>query len=137
MQLIQWDEKLATNIDLIDSQHKEMFRIINIYFIKCQFNYIYEATYDCFKYLEQYALFHFQTEEAYQREHHYPLANEHHAKHDILKIKIMHLSAKLDVNNFDEKTKEEYLDFLNNHLYAHIINDDLLYSNFLMENNIN
>lgn len=131
MQLIQWDEKLITNIDLIDSQHRELFKVINSFYIKCQFNYTVQAVIECVRYLEQYALFHFQAEEAFQREYKYPLTDEHQAKHDILKIKILHLASKIDENELSNEMIAEFFQFINNNLYAHILNDDIAYAEFI------
>lgn len=131
MKFMQWNNDLITDIDLIDNQHRELFKKINSYYIKCQFNYENEATQECAKYFEQYTLFHFQTEQAFHRQYNYPLANEHEAKHDIIKIKAMHLASKLKDDNIKKDTSDEFFEFINSYINNHIYKDDMDYARFL------
>jgi len=78
---IQWTEDLATGSDEIDSQHKELFRRINVLLDACNQGKGKEEVCRVIGFLDDYVVTHFGEEEEYMLKHGYPGYAEHKAKH--------------------------------------------------------
>ena len=92
---MEWTEKLSIGVDLIDSQHKELFVKINelVAAIKdhtCK----YKIT-DVIRFLEDYIVFHFSEEEEYMRRNDYPGYLRHKARHDFFMENFIELKKEL------------------------------------------
>jgi hemerythrin len=92
---VEWSEELSIGVDLIDSQHKELFVKINelVAAIKdhtCK----YKIT-DVIRFLEDYIVFHFSEEEAYMRQNDYPGYLLHQAQHNYFMESFLELKKEL------------------------------------------
>lgn len=79
---ILWSEDLATNILSIDSQHKELFRLINELLSACREGKGTDYVGKAINFLEDYVKTHFQTEERYMQIYNYPQFNTHKIQHE-------------------------------------------------------
>jgi hemerythrin len=78
---MEWTEKLATGINTIDSQHKELFRRINNLVIAIKKQRCKSEIDDTIKFLDDYARVHFSEEERHMRETNYPGLDRQHEDH--------------------------------------------------------
>jgi hemerythrin len=78
---IGWSEELATGIQTIDDQHKEIFKRINALLDAGKQGKGRQEVAGMIEFLEDYVKTHFAAEEAIQKEHAYPDYNQHKAMH--------------------------------------------------------
>ena len=130
MFIAPWSKELECGIDLIDKQHKDFFKAINAFHVNYKFNRGKASALECLNFLENYVLYHFQTEEAFQRESNFPKRNEHHAMHEMLAIELKKLSISLKATNFSDVTIEQFYYFIQSWLNNHTLGDDLEFSKY-------
>lgn len=124
--MIKWDDKYLLNIDIIDEQHKELFRIASEAFnlIKSDF---YSDKYDqvvkIIEELKDYAVYHFKSEEEYMLSIGYKKYFSHKVIHDEFLEKV----TKIDLEAMDEN-QDEYLlsiiTFVVDWIGSHILGTD-------------
>ena len=81
MAMIEWNSKLATGIDEIDDQHKELFSRVNLLMEACQVGKGREEVARLLQFLSSYVRVHFDSEEQIQIESGYPGYPEHLLAH--------------------------------------------------------
>ncbi len=79
--LIEWTPKLAVGLDVIDDQHKELYRRINQLLEACSQGKGREVVGETLKFLEDYVVTHFGNEENYMTRLAYPEYSQHKAQH--------------------------------------------------------
>ncbi|MEK6776135.1 MAG: bacteriohemerythrin [bacterium] len=78
---IQWTEELGTGVDMIDNQHKELFKRINDLLDACGQGKGIEEVGKIIGFLEDYVVTHFSTEEKYMTQYDYPDQLTHKGQH--------------------------------------------------------
>ena len=78
---MEWNEKLATGIKTIDSQHKELFRRINNLVLAIKEHRCKAEIDSTLKFLDDYARVHFAEEEKHMRETNYVGLAQQHEDH--------------------------------------------------------
>ncbi len=78
---IAWTSDLATSVDEIDSQHKELFRRINSLLEACNQGKGKGEVQNVIAFLEDYVVSHFGEEERYMEKYSYPDAGLHKDQH--------------------------------------------------------
>lgn len=81
MAMIEWNSKLATGIDEIDDQHKELFSRVNLLMEACNVGKGREEVTRLLQFLSAYVRIHFESEEQIQIESGYPGYPEHRLAH--------------------------------------------------------
>lgn len=79
--MIEWKETLATGVDDIDNQHKELFYRINNLISVMGTNSANDDVNELFTYLENYIRTHFTMEETLMIENQYPNFRHHQDQH--------------------------------------------------------
>jgi len=82
--LIEWDDSIATGIDLIDDQHKELVALINRLNSAMQQGLGKAVVGEILDELGRYAVFHFEQEETLFDQYGYPETDQHKAVHQKL-----------------------------------------------------
>ena len=82
--LIQWDDSIATDIDIIDDQHKELVALINRLNSAMQQGHGKKVVGEILDELGRYAVFHFEQEETLFDKYGYPETDQHKAVHQEL-----------------------------------------------------
>lgn len=126
--MIKWDDKYLIGVDIVDEQHKELFRIAEEAFelLKNDF-YVdkYDKVIELIEELKTYAVHHFETEETYMLEIGYKKYFTHKTIHDDFVDKV----KKVDLKAMDEN-QEEYLlsiiTFVVDWIEQHILGTDKL-----------
>ena len=80
--IFEWREDLTTGNQLIDNQHKELFRRINHLLVACEEQRGKDEIGNVLQYLKKYVRTHFNDEEMLQLKCHYPFRKEHREEHD-------------------------------------------------------
>jgi hemerythrin-like metal-binding protein len=78
---IEWNDNLATGVSEIDAQHKELFKRINVLFEACSKRKGRAEVGNLLKFLEEYVVVHFGTEEKYMTMFNYPEYSSHKEEH--------------------------------------------------------
>lgn len=78
---ILWTEDLATGVNRIDEQHRELFRRINILFDACNQGKGKGEIDGVVKFLEDYVETHFSEEEKYMKQYSFSAYSHHKARH--------------------------------------------------------
>lgn len=78
---ILWTPDLATKVDEIDSQHRELFKRINDLLDACNQGRGKEEVQKVIRFLEEYVVTHFCEEEKYMEKYNYPGYKDHKAQH--------------------------------------------------------
>ena len=132
---IKWTPDLATGIEIIDNQHKDLISRIDNLFQAMKVGKGRDEIYEMIEFLEKYVVEHFSTEEKYMKKYHY----------DELKFKLHLTQHKRFVQQlkdlreeFDEKGASSYLAIkIHKHvltwLLSHIKRVDLEYASFLRD----
>lgn len=122
-----WSKEMETNISVIDSQHREFFRIgrniEQLLIAKC-INVSEKELLDIVCELREYVSYHFYEEEIIMREANYSKTEEHVKKHDVMKEKIRNIDCPaLAANPYEElkKLRDLILDWV----FEHMLNDDM------------
>ncbi|WP_305043361.1 bacteriohemerythrin [Geoalkalibacter sp.] len=126
MPAIQWEERFRVNIDKIDQQHRNLFRL---------FNNLQEAIIEkkgqvalakIVDELVDYTLTHFATEERYMLAYQYPDLNAHRQEHETFREKALELQQRMRNDEFILSL--EVLRFLSDWIAGHICASDQQYS---------
>ncbi len=127
--MIKWSDDYLLGIDLIDEQHKELFRIaVDAYDLLKNDFYIdkYDRVVKLIGELKQYAVFHFETEEKYMME----IGYKKFFSHKVIHNEFVEEVNEIDLEKMDEN-QEEYLasiiQFVVDWIEQHILKMDRQY----------
>jgi hemerythrin len=120
MPRVEWTEDLATGSPLVDQQHKELFNRVNKLLAACEHG---EGRWELdplLKFLEEYAVTHFGTEEGLMFAYEYPQLEEHKRLHREFMDALAELKTELKKNGatlqFVVKVNGFMMTWLRNHL---------------------
>ena len=131
--MVTWDEKYATGIHLIDSQHKELFSLTNELFHACMGDN--EALKSVFKEtmerMVEYVRFHFGAEQEMLQRINYPGYQDHKKMHDSL---IKDILESVNEYNYGKKfVPNQFVRILRDWILSHIALTDKLYVAFIAD----
>lgn len=133
---IEWDERLATGVTIIDNQHKELFRRLGNLFDAIQQRKGKNEALKMLDFLGDYVVSHFGTEEEYMRKFNFPDSPQHRKEHDDFKMKFLELKREFEAEGETIVTtlrlNRAIVDWLNKHIR---VNDKAL-ANFLKSHSI-
>lgn len=79
--MLTWNDSLNLGIDIIDTQHREIFEAINKLMVSFEQGQEKESVYEVLEFIEVYVHKHFSTEEFYLKKYNYPEADSHIKMH--------------------------------------------------------
>lgn len=97
--IVQWPENLSVGIKEIDDQHKHFIGIVNKLHESVEKGDVTDELDKIFVELNDYAAFHFETEEKYFEKFHYPKANEHIDEHRKLLEELKRLNEQYAIRD--------------------------------------
>lgn len=120
-----WNENFNTGLPKIDEQHQKLVQLLNLLASHMAFQSDIPALNVIFHELADYAVYHFQTEEAIWHEHlkESPLEAKHKEEHNNFISTVLSLKAGENTNQVDSMV-EEVLSFLVRWLASHILEND-------------
>jgi len=133
---LEWNDIYSVNIKEIDSQHKNLFSLIN----KVQFSdkdkpNTKEEINKILDEMNDYAIYHFDTEEKYFKQFNYPKEEEHNGRHREYRDLVKKITEELNTKSIEENISE-ISNFLKKWWLGHIQNEDMQYSDFLNKNGL-
>ena len=133
---IEWKEDLAINVKEVDDQHKELFIKVNDLFTACNAGKGKENIDNVIKYLQDYVVLHFSSEEKLQKQNNYPQYEVHKAQHEQFVRDFLALKDKIDKNGVTGLTIVQLNQVLVDWLINHIRKSDKALGIFLKEKGI-
>ncbi|CAG1023179.1 Bacteriohemerythrin [Patescibacteria group bacterium] len=132
---VEWSDHLSVGIEEIDAQHKMLVALINrLYDETIVHKADLKVLDEILNELVEYTIIHFAVEESLFRIFDYPASETHTQHHNQLKEQVMELQKKF--RNGQLTVNTELLLFLKNWLQHHILEEDKLYSPFLLEQGV-
>lgn len=131
---MDWSDRYALGIELIDSQHKVLFRLIDQLAKAIQANDGTSGLQEVFDKLKEYTLTHFAAEEHLMEQHGYHASREHHANHLALEQSLAHLAARAAEG--EPLLSLQTMNFLRQWLYQHIDHVDRAFADFLKDKGV-
>jgi len=128
---VQWRESLATGIEEIDNQHKELIRRIQKLFEACNQGRGRDEVKNIVKFLEDYVVTHFKAEEQLQQKYSYPEYNQHKAQHDKFIEDFQEFKCKLEQEGISTSSVIHINRMVVDWLIKHISNTDKAMGAFL------
>jgi hemerythrin len=95
---IEWTEDLTTGINEIDTQHKELFKRINRLLDACYQGKGKEEIDDLIRFLSDYVVDHFGTEESLMDRYDYPESRPHRSQHEDFQKRFSDLKRELQTS---------------------------------------
>lgn len=120
-----WDDKYSVGVQIIDNQHKEMFKTINELIETLEGMPTKEQVDKIIESLIAYKKFHFATEEKYFQEFGYEGGADHIEKHKDFSLKLEKLMVESNGDSVDLAFK--LVDFLEDWLIDHLMVTDQKY----------
>ncbi len=132
---LEWKEIYSVNIKKIDSQHQNIFDLMNRLqsFEKSQ-DYK-EQVAMILGEIEDYSIYHFKTEEDFFESTAYPDKDFHIKQHNAYKDKLVELKTAAS-ERLDVQMIEDIFNFLKNWWTNHIIKTDMEYSEYFNQHGI-
>ena len=122
MQIRAWSNEFVSGIPEIDSQHKELFEMINSFALENDENVTEQALLSFLDRLWEYCIYHFTLEEKMMRDNDYPLLNYHVGLHQSLRWVVTEIKGEI----IEGALKTPYTsvirmstDWLNEHIAKH------------------
>jgi hemerythrin len=131
--LVEWDEKYAVGIPLIDDQHKELIRLTNELYQGCLGGD--ETAREFFmitvRGLLDYIKYHFSAEETLLENAKYPLLEEHKKQHEGFVLQLVN-----DVKSYHDGRKfvpNAFVRYLRDWILSHIAMMDTQYAKYILD----
>lgn len=134
MNIFSWNPELECGVPMIDEQHRTFFKHLNAFVIKARAGGSRAALDEQLLFLENYLLYHFQSEESYQKTSEYPLYRQHQASHNHIRYKVK--SAIVSLKSKENPTYEEMeqlYSLMVDWTLTHIEEEDMHFSRFYRE----
>jgi hemerythrin len=128
MNIAQWDDSFKTGDGVVDSQHQELFRMVNELHNAIIANKGKEILGPTLDKLAKYTIEHFQTEEGLMERIKYPSLSTHQQKHKDLTDEVVDLVGKFKAGQM--VLSITLSNFLAKWLRHHIKEDDVALVNF-------
>lgn len=117
---ISWNEDLATGVEIIDLQHKELFARVNDLLSACMNGEGTEHVIRTIEYLQNYVVEHFEMEEEVMRTAQYAGYEQHRALHLAFRAEVEAIARDVFVNGLGAhtvvKVNRTVVDWLNHHI---------------------
>lgn len=129
MALLSWSDQYLIGNDLIDSEHQELFRLINDFHTQWLQTPKQRAIVRVLNPLIVYAEMHFRHEETIMRDAGFPQLDEHMAVHEAMIDTIFQLQKSYEEGS--PRLEMDTMKFVKSWLLEHILKNDYRFRNFL------
>ena len=135
MSAIKWDASYSVNVNMFDSQHQNLFAIINKFYDLASTTKDSHALSAVFKQVVDYTQTHFKIEEHYLQKYQYPDVEQHKELHRNLVDRANALYT--EITEGKAGAADSAIVFLKNWLEGHIKGVDTKYSSHLNQRGMN
>ena len=129
MALLSWSPQYSIGNDVIDTEHEELFRLVNAFHDHWQEKRDQQSIAQLLNQLVAYAEMHFQHEEAIMLDAGFPKLAEHQGIHEAMVETIFKLRQAFEAKN--SHLEMNTMKFIKTWLVEHIIQNDYLFRDFL------
>jgi hemerythrin len=119
-----WDKSLETGIEMIDTQHKQLFDAINKLLATCNNGHDPDVLKKDLDFLTNYTIKHFFDEEQIQQKYKYPDYVNHKKYHEGFKVVVRDLSVQFIMKGPSESLVNEITSKIGSWLVTHIKVED-------------
>ncbi len=126
--LIDWSDDYLIGIDKIDKQHKEFFAKVHRLYEDCLACEGEKDVQEALDFLKNYAIEHFQAEEAFMREYEYPGVEEHSKLHAEFLGEYSKFSDEFNSLGSNQALADHITDMVQDWLIDHIAQADADYA---------
>jgi len=134
MPLFPWSDDLSVKVTLIDDQHKKLIALINTLHDAMRAGEGKQVLEKTLKELADYTVYHFQTEEKYMQQFHYPTYLQHKAQHDAFVKKVADFQKEYEAGHLGISL--DLMKFLRDWVENHIKSTDKNYSALFLKNGL-
>jgi hemerythrin len=134
MEQIVWSDNYSVGVELFDEQHKRLIIMLNKMIKDPGATTSSETVSDVLTHMTSYAQEHFKSEEHLMIKHGYPHIEQHKSKHIAFKKKVTELCTATTYGI--EAVPQVLLEYLQQWLTQHILNEDMEYKPFFEEKGI-
>ena len=131
--LIDWSDEYSIGIHWIDEQHRFFFQAVHRLHKECLAGEGKHVVLETLVFLKNYAIGHFQSEEALMREHECPGIQEHANLHAEFLDEYSKLTEEFDALGPSQDLAERVGAVVQNWLVDHIAKADMVYAKHIME----
>lgn len=125
---MMWKEKYKIGVDVIDRQHEELFRRVSAFIQTVQQDGKWEEKLakvkETMAFMQEYVVFHFNDEEAYQEQINYPDLENHKKAHAKFKEAVGQYAQRLEKEGYSEELVQEFGGKLMTWLIMHVAATD-------------
>ncbi|MDP2848764.1 MAG: bacteriohemerythrin [Humidesulfovibrio sp.] len=132
MSELMWSSKLETGVPEIDDQHKKLIEIANNVIAAVREKLGTLGVDEFVQELREYTIVHFREEEERMEKLRYPEHGAHHTEHERLKHQVKLWQREL--YHQERVTVDEVREFLRGWLIDHILQSDMAFKDWLLEN---
>ena len=133
MEKIEWDQNLSIGVGLIDKQHKALINRLNDVSVAIKANIGEREIIKTLEFLNEYADYHFSTEEKHMTDHGYPGLEAQKLKHQEFMMTLENLEKDFEEEGSTRALSDSINVFLLNWLRTHIQGLDKAFGDFLSE----
>lgn len=123
-----WKDKYELGVPLIDSQHKELFRRVDLFMQTLRSPVSWEEKVEkvneTLEFMKAYVVTHFEDEEAYQEKIGYPGLKEHKALHKGMVAYVVEVATQYEQQGYDERLMQQFGGKLLAWLINHVASED-------------
>jgi hemerythrin len=130
---IEWNDNLATGIELIDDQHKMLLEKLNDVSLAIERQQGVDVITKTLNFMMDYTDFHFSDEEKHMKENEYPRIEYHKKMHKEFVYTLQDLITEFNEDGATDRLAESVNIFLFNWLVKHIRGVDVAYGRYLEE----
>ena len=131
MEKLEWTKEMSIGYDLIDDQHRLIFRMINRLVDHPNVGVGDEIISEIISELRGYGEIHFQAEEAILKKIGYPGLQEHRDAHRAYKAQIVEFAC--DVTGHNRRSPQEIFEFLGHWWVNHVQFEDMQFKKLLIK----
>ncbi len=125
---IQWNDNLATGNDLVDNQHKELLRRLNMFIEACETCKGKDELVGILQFLDDYIHVHFAAEEKLQEEMNYTFRVAHRKHHQEFARNFNLLKKRFLLQGTNTMLAADIKHFVVDWLLNHILERDMMFS---------
>ncbi len=129
-----WNDSLSVKIKSIDNQHKKLIDMINDFYENIKNRSSDDSVHALIDNMKKYTVMHFNHEEKYMKDLHYPDYLNHKKEHDLFIEKVKSVEEKL--KNVKIILSFEITDFLKDWVKNHIQGSDQKYTEFFLKHGV-
>jgi hemerythrin len=135
-----WKDKYELGVQIIDEQHKELFRRVDAFVQTLRSSVTWEEKVkkvnETLEFMNGYVVEHFRDEEEYQKEIGYPGYEAHKKIHDDMVSYVVKVTEEYEKSGFDEQLMQQFGGKLLSWLINHVAAEDQHIADYAIEKGV-